>query len=141
MPLKDLYLTDTRVDDISALAGSQMRQLWLNGTAVTDLSSLAGLPIISLTLHRTQVSDLTFVRKLPVIQRLHLGETAVTDLSPLEGVALTRLVFTPGKIEKGLNVARSMFGLREIGTRFDEEARELMPPPQFWDRFDKGEFR
>ncbi len=141
MPLENLYLPGTRVKDISALAGSKVRQLWLNDAPVSDLSPLAGAPVVSLTLHRTQVSDLSFVRKLPIIQRLHIGETQVTDLSPLKGVPLSRLVFTPAKIEKGMEFARQIFGLREIGVRFDDGGRELMPPNHFWERYDKGEFR
>ncbi len=141
MPLESLYLPGTKVKDLSALAGSKVRQLWLNDAPVSDLSPLAGAPIVSLTLHRTQVSDLTFVRKLPVIQRLHIGETLVTDLTPLKGVPLSRLVFTPAKIEKGMEFARQIFGLREIGVRFDDGGRELMPPDHFWARYDKGEFR
>ena len=141
MPLENLYMLGTKVTDVSALAGSKLRQLWLNETPVSDLAPLAGAPIVSLTLHRTQVSDLSFIRNLPVIQRLHIAETPVTDLTPLKGVPLTRLVFTPAKIEKGLEVARQLFGLREIGTRFDDQSRDLMPPDQFWSRFDNGEFR
>ena len=141
MPLQSLYLPLTKVKDLSALAGSQVRQLWLNDAPVSDLSPLAGTPIVSLTLLRTQVSDLSFVRKLPVIQRLHIGDTLITDLSPLKGVPLSRLVFTPSKVTKGMEFARQIFGLREIGVRFDDGARELMPPDHFWERFDKGEFR
>ncbi len=141
MPVENLYMLGTKVTDITALAGSKLRQLWLNETPISDLSPLAGAPIVSLTLHRTKVSDLSFIRNLPVIQRLHIAETPVTDLTPLKGVPLTRLVFTPGKIEKGLQVARQLFGIREIGTRFDDQTRDLMPPDQFWSRFDNGEFR
>ena len=141
MPVENLYMLGTKVTDISALAGSKLRQLWLNETPISDLAPLAGAPIVSLTLHRTQVSDLSFIRNLPVIQRLHIADTPVTDLTPLKGVPLTRLVFTPAKIEKGLEVARQLFGLREIGTRFDDQSRDLMPPDQFWSRFDNGEFR
>jgi Leucine-rich repeat (LRR) protein len=141
MPVENLYMLGTKVTDVSALAGSKLRQLWLNETPVSNLAPLAGAPIVSLTLHRTKVSDLSFIRNLPVIQRLHIAETPVTDLTPLKGVPLTRLVFTPAKIEKGLEVARQLFGLREIGTRFDDQSRDLMPPDQFWSRFDNGEFR
>jgi hypothetical protein len=69
------------------------------------------------------------------LQRLHIGETPVTDLSPLKGMKLTRLVFTPTNITKGMDVARSL-SLQEIGTRFDEEQKDLVPSSSFWPAYD-----
>ena len=70
------------------------------------------------------------------MRRLHIGETPVEDLSPLKGMALTRLVFTPANIKRGLDVAREL-PLQEIGTRFDEETKDLAPPAVFWERLGK----
>ena len=84
--------------------------------------------MVSLTLHRTLVEDLSFVRKLPVIQRLHIGETLITDLTPLKGVNLTRLVFSPERIKRGLDVVKRLSNLREIGTKFDDTGRDLTSP-------------
>ena len=134
-PLENLYAVGTQINNISALANSNLRQLWLTESPVSDLSPLERLPLVSLTAHRTLVEDLSFVRKLPVIQRLHIGETLITDLTPLRGLNLTRLVFTPGRIEHGLDVAKNLSNLREIGTKFDDQGRDLMPPDAFWAKF------
>jgi hypothetical protein len=134
-PLENLYAVNTQVNNISALNKSNLRQLWLTESPVSDLSPLEGLPLVSLTAHRTLVEDLSFVRKLPVIQRLHIGETLITDLTPLRGLNLTRLVFTPGRIERGIEVAKNLSNLREIGTKFDDQGRDLISPDAFWAKF------
>jgi len=141
MPIRDLYLPGTQVDDLTPLKGAPIGQLWLNGSPVSDLSPLKNAPLVSLTLHRTSVSDLSVVRDLPLLKRLHVGETKVTDLSPLKGLSLTRLVFTPSRIEKGMGAARSLRGLNEIGTRFGDNGQDLMPPGGFWARYDEGAFK
>jgi internalin A len=136
-PLENLYAVGTRIKGIEPLRKSNLRGLWLTGSPVSDLSPLAGLPLESLTAHRTLVNDLSFVRKLPVIQRLHIGETLIEDLTPLEGLRLTRLVFTPARIKRGIEAAQRLQGLREIGVAFDDQRQELMPPGQFWAQYKK----
>ena len=136
-PLENLYAVGTRIKEVEPLRKSNLRGLWLTGSPVADLSPLAGLPLESLTAHRTLVNDLSFVRKLPVIQRLHIGETLIEDLSPLEGLRLTRLVFTPSRIKRGIEAAQRLQGLREIGVAFDDQRQELMPPGQFWAQYKK----
>ena len=136
-PLENLYAVGTRIKGVEPLRKSNLRGLWLTGSPVTDLSPLAGLPLESLTAHRTLVNDLSFVRKLPVIQRLHIGETLIHDLTPLEGLRLTRLVFTPSRIKRGIEAAKRLQGLREIGVAFDDQRQEIMPPVQFWAKYKK----
>ena len=134
-PLENLYAVGTRITEVSQLRSSNLRQLWLSESPVSDVSGLAGLPLISLTLHKTLVEDVLFVRSLPVLQRLHIGETLVDDLTPLAGLNLTRLVFTPSRIKRGMNVVRSLYGLREIGTVFDDTGRDLTSPEAFWAKY------
>ncbi len=134
-PLENLYAVATQINNIQPLANTQLRQLWLSESPVADFSPLAGLPLVSLTAHRTLLEDLSFVRKLPLIQRLHIGETLVLDLSPLDGLNLTRLVFTPERIERGLKSVKNLSNLREIGTKFDDTGRDLTSPDVFWSQF------
>jgi hypothetical protein len=129
-PLIEVNIVDTRVSDIAPLAKSPIQMLWLTGTPVTSIAALKGMPLVSLTLHKTKVTDLSPLSG-SALQRLHIGETPVTDLTPLKGLSLTRLVFTPASIKTGLDVARSL-PVQEIGTKFDEEGRDLMPPEAFW---------
>ena len=134
-PLENLYAVGTQINDVKALSTSNLKQLWLTESPVSDLSPLSGLPLVSLTIHRTLVADLDFVRKLPLIQRLHIGETLISDLTPLRGLNLTRLVFTPDRIDKGIAVVKGLSNLKEIGTKFDDQGKDLMPPDAFWAQF------
>ena len=134
-PLENLYAVGTQINDVKALSTSNLNQLWLTESPVSDLSPLSGLPLVSLTIHRTLVADLDFVRKLPLIQRLHIGETLISDLTPLRGLNLTRLVFTPDRIDKGIAVVKGLSNLKEIGTKFDDQGKDLMPPDAFWAQF------
>lgn len=129
-PLDTLNLLGTPVRDLSPLAGMPLRMLWLNETPMEDISPLRGLPLESLTLHRTQVRDLSPLAGSG-LRRLHIGETPVTDLTPLRGMHLTRLIFDPRKITRGLEVVWEMRSLQELGLTFDER----MPPEAFWAMF------
>jgi internalin A len=132
MPLKELMLAGTKVKNLMPLKGSPLQSLWLNNTPVSDISPLAGCRLVSLTLEGTWVADLKPLSKMTTLKRLHIGRTQVTDLMPLKALKLTRLVFTPGSITKGLDVARNMKSLREVGTSLDV----LMPPGEFWSRYE-----
>lgn len=81
--------------------------VWLNGCPVSNIAPLKGLPLKSLTLHLTRVVDLSPLSGSS-LERLHIGETPVEDLTPLLGLHLTRLVFTPDRIKKGLEVVKAM---------------------------------
>ncbi|HXK48501.1 MAG TPA: hypothetical protein PLT09_13715 [Deltaproteobacteria bacterium] len=132
MPLNELMLVGTRVHDLEPLRGSPVGTLWLNNTPVSDIAPLSGCRLVSLTLEGTNVADLTPLAKMTSLKRLNIGRTPVTDLTPLKGLKLERLVFTPGSIRKGLDAARNMKTLTEVGTTLDA----LMPPQEFWKRYD-----
>ena len=136
MPLEKLNLLGTRVTDITPLKNMPLKMLWLNETSVADVSPLSGTPLMSLTLHRSQVADLRPLSQM-ALKRLHIGDTPVEDLTPLANLALRRLIFTPGNISRGLEAVRGMTSLREIGTTFENR----MPAEQFWQRYDRGEFK
>ncbi len=129
--ITELNLVGSQVSDLSALAKCpNLHMLWLTGCPVEDIAPLRTVPLVSLTLHRTKVKDLSPLTGT-ALQRLHIAETPVSDLTPLKGMALTRLVFTPANIKAGLDIARAL-PLQEIGTRFDDEGKDLQPPEVFW---------
>ena len=142
-PLQELNLLRTKVSDLGPLEGAPIRMLWLNDTPVEDILPLRTMPLESLTLAGTKVSDLNPLKGHP-LQRLHIARSEVTDLTPLQWMRLARLVFTPGRIKKGIEHARNMASLREIGTAFGEAewgiADNLMPPAAFWEQYDAGRF-
>lgn len=157
-PLGKLYISNCPVEDLSPLRGAPLTELNAIGSGVTDLSPLEGMPLRMLWLTGTPVSDiaplasLSFLESLTIpqtsvasieplvgsgIQRLHIAETLVTDLTPVANLSLTRLIFSPNRIEQGLDVVRAAPFLRELGTSFEER----MPPGTFWDTYDRGGFR
>ena len=128
MPLKELNLAGAKVNDISPLADCPIEMLWLSHCPVEDISALKGMPLVSATLHGTKVTDLEPLRGHPTLQRLHIGDTPVTDIRPLAGLQLQRLIFPIDRVEKGLDVARGMFSLTEVGTTFEN----MGSPTAFW---------
>ncbi len=155
MPLRKLYLSNTRIEnlgplrgaplmelnalgaqvnDLSPLEGSPIQMLWLTDCPVKDISPLRKSPLVSLTLENTKVDDISPLADHP-IQRLHIGGAEVTDLTPVGRMRLTRLIFTPSKIKKGIDVVRPM-PIGELGTNFDSR----MPPTAFWEMYDEGKF-
>ncbi len=130
MPLNELMLAGSTVKDLEPLKGAPLQALWLNNTPVGDISPLAGCPLISLTLEGTPAADLKPLAKMTSLKRLHIGKTRVSDLTPLKSLKLERLIFTPENIRKGMDVARNMETLTEVGTTLETR----MPPAQFWSR-------
>ncbi len=136
-PLKELNIVGTQVSDLSPLEGSWVRMLWFSECPVEDLTPLKKVPLVSVTMEATPVSDLSPLDRHPSLRRLHIAKTQVTDLTPIKWLKLTRLIFTPERIEKGIGFARDMKTLTEIGPSFEER----MPPAQFWRAYEAGAFR
>ena len=133
-PISELNLVDTHIKKLDGVAGMPIKMLWLTGSPVEDITSLRSCPeLVSLTLHKTNVKDLSPLSGTR-LQRLHIAETPVTDLSPLTGMALTRLVFTKERITKGLEAIQTMPSLRELGSKFDDEGKDLVHPSAYWSK-------
>jgi Leucine-rich repeat (LRR) protein len=118
------------VTDISAVRDMPLNTLWLTDTQVGDLQALEGMHLESLDVHGTPISDLTPLRGMLSLRRLDIAESQVTDLTPLAGLRLERLVFTPERIEKGIDVVREMPTLKAIGTSFES----VKAAAQFWEK-------
>lgn len=135
-PLEEFNAIGTGISDLSPLEGMPLRMLWLTGAPVSDISPLASLSFLeSLTIPQTSVVSIAPLANSG-LQRLHIAETLVTDLSPVASMSLTRLIFSPSRIEQGLDVVRSAPFLRELGVSFEGR----MPPGTFWDEYDRGAF-
>jgi hypothetical protein len=66
-----LDLSDTKVTDLSPLAGAPLASLVLaQCRELTDLSALGGLGLIDLNLSGTSVSDLTPLREMHTLEKL-----------------------------------------------------------------------
>lgn len=132
MKLEQLNVFGTNVKDISSLAGMHLNTLWLTESKVEEISVLKGMSLVSLDLEKTTVADLSPLAGNGSLQRLNIANSGVTDLTPLKELRLQRLIFSPEKITKGLDVIRSMSSLRKIGPSFDE----VVEPAQFWAQWD-----
>ncbi len=139
----ELYLVNTKVRDLEPLRNGRLQAIWLNNAPVADCSPLASNPVITVTLAGTKVSDIRCFKGHPTLQRLHIAETEVTDLAPLEWMdGLTRLIFTPNRVKTGIEYARQMSSIREIGTAFGMPGDEgkTFSPDVFWQMYDEGKF-
>jgi hypothetical protein len=85
-----------------------------------------------------QVGDagLVHVKGMP-LKLLWIDHTDITDLTPLQGVPLEDIRLTPKNITRGLNILRDMKSLKTIGIDYNH----AWPAAEFWQRYDKGEFK
>jgi len=68
------------------------------------------------------------------IQRVHIGGTDIEDLTPLANLPLTRLIFNPAKVTKGLEAIKKIPTLQELGTTLEGR----MWPADFWAQLEQG---
>ena len=72
---------------IGCIALKNLKSLWLDDTKVVDLSPLAGLKNLErIFLHNTQVVDLSPLAGVKNLKQLGLNNTQVTDVSPFGGI-------------------------------------------------------
>jgi internalin A len=166
-PLQGLPLTalDLRggcqVQDLSPLKGMPLSWLTIGArNKVRDLAPLQGMPLTYLSLSDADSHiDLMPLRGLPLkqlflrsrhsqrnliglegmkLKMLNIEGTSITDLTPLQDAELEDIRFSAQKITKGLDLLRNMKGLKIIG--FGSDERHQWPAPEFWRRYDAGEF-
>ena len=156
MPLRTLACEDNRIADLSPLAGGKLAVLDCSGNRIDSLTALTGMPLRQLRLERNPVADLTPLKGMPLEQLVCSGNpvadlapladaplkqlvcdaTGVRDLSPVARPPLESLCFDVARTTGGLDALRTLRSLRTIGP----SRLELMPPAEFWQRFDAGEF-
>jgi hypothetical protein len=85
-----------------------------------------------------QIGDacLAHFKGMPLMS-VWIDNTDISDLTPLQGMPLEDIRVTPKKITKGLDILRDMKSLKTIGTEWDK----FWPAAEFWERYDKGEFK
>jgi hypothetical protein len=91
-----------------------------------------------LHLDHTQMGDagLAHFKDMP-LTGLWIDNTSITDLTPLQGMSLEDIRLTPKNITKGLDILREMKSLKTIGIEWNQS----WPAAEFWQRYDKGEFK
>jgi WD40 repeat protein/tetratricopeptide (TPR) repeat protein len=140
MRLTSLYLAGcTRVDDVTPLRGMPLTELNLDGTQVPDLEPLTGMPLTKLSLWLCfRVKDLEPLKGIP-LKNLSIEESGVSDLKPLQGMPLEEIRLTPKNFTQGLDLLRDVKSLETIGIA--GAPAEVWPAAEFWQRYDKGEFK
>jgi hypothetical protein len=71
------------------------------------------------------------------LTELWIQDTGITDLTPLQGMPLEKFRLTPKKITRGLDILRAMKSVKTIGISWEQ----AWPAAQFWERYDRGEFK
>ena len=138
MPLTGLHLAVcVQVRELEPLKGMPLTWLELqNCPQVRDLEPLKGMPLTWLNLAGCQqVRDLELLKGMP-LKTLLIFRTEVSDLKPLQGMPLETISLTPKNITQGLDLLRGMKSLKTIGTDTGN-----WPAAEFWDRYQKGEFK
>jgi WD40 repeat protein len=143
--LRSLHLFNTEVGD-AGLANfkdcKNLARLAVGGTLVSDAGLIPFKDCKALTqliLYGTKVSDagLANFKGVPLTQ-LWIENTGITDLSPLQGMPLGDFHLTPKNITRGLDILRDMKSLKTIGIA---SWTQSWPAAEFWERYDKGEFK
>ncbi len=125
MPLIGLNLHATKINSLEPLRNMQhLLDLEIAFTRVKDLEPLRGMRLTSLSIANTRVTDLSPLRGMP-LQELYLQNTPVTDITPLEKCPLRKIVFTPKRITRGLQVLRRISTLKSINNK---------PAAKFWQK-------
>ncbi len=68
---------------------------------------------------------------------LNIDNIGITDLTSLQGMPLEEIRLTPKNITQSLEILREMKILKTIGIDWDK----AWPAAEFWERYDKGEFK
>jgi eukaryotic-like serine/threonine-protein kinase len=142
--LTQLWVQDTQVGDAGLVHFQDCKALAdvnLAGTTVSDVG-LAHLrhckDLTNVALDRTRVGDagLANFKGIP-LRTLWIDNTAITDVTPLQGMPLEHMSLTPKNITRGLDILRAMKSLKTIGLRWNQR----WPAAEFWERYDRGEFK
>jgi hypothetical protein len=142
--LTDLWLFGTQVGDAGMANFEDCKALGnlnLSGTTVSDpgLAHFTGCKqLMNLYLDHTQAGDATLARfKSMPLRELTIYGTGITDLTPLRGMPLEVIGLTPKSITRGMDILRDTKGLKFIGVEWNQ----TWPATEFWERYDKGEFK
>jgi serine/threonine protein kinase len=98
LPINELDLTKTQVQDLGPLRGMALRYLHVAETPVSDLSPLHGMPLKTLLMDECHsASDLSPLAGLP-LERLEANKCGIADLKPLKGAPLKILSLVSNRI-------------------------------------------
>jgi len=146
LPIDELNLDETQVQDLSPLRGTALRKLSITFTPVNDLSPLEGMPLKSLIMGGCHfvpslsplaglplerlaadgcgISDLGPLKGMP-LKDLTLSGNRVVDLTPLVGAPLEHLVLSQNQV-RNLAPLRGM-PLKYLNLAYDDDVTDIAP--------------
>ena len=135
----ELNLQHLPVTDLSFLAGiPELRRLEMVQTRVQDLSPLAGLRLDWLNIAGTRVADLSALRGMPLRVLLCDRCANLRDVSPLADCPELESLLIPENVT-GIEALRKLPKLRFLGTKWTGDRQRPAPPAaEFWAAFDRG---
>ncbi|MDP7011624.1 MAG: leucine-rich repeat domain-containing protein, partial [Verrucomicrobiota bacterium] len=105
--------------------------LYLSSTKVKDLTPLKGMPLESLHLDRTPITNLNALKGMP-LRRLRLdGCTQLTDLSPLAHCPNLEVLILPPR-HGDISILKKLPKLRRLSYHFDLDERKIQTTANFW---------
>jgi hypothetical protein len=105
--------------------------LYLSNTKVKNLTPLKNMPLESLHLDRTPITNLNALKGMP-LRRLRLeGCTQLTDLNPLTHCQNLEVLILPPH-HGDLSFLKKLPNLRRLSYHFDLDERKIQTTANFW---------
>lgn len=137
LKLRRLVAWSNPLADGRPLRGLPLREVVLDGCPLTDVDWLDQAPIEELRISSSKVSNLAPLRRKP-LRLLHLSGTKVSDLRPVLQAQLEEVTCTPKEIDApSLQALRGLKSVKRIGIAYNQ----IWPAAEFWQRFDRGDFK
>ncbi len=114
MPVKELILRSTSVQNLGPLRNMKLRVLDLSNTPFSAINSIRPELMIVLSLGGTKVKDLANLVNFPLLTTLDLSDTEVEDLTPLEKTVVSSLNLAGCSKVKTLNPLLRMKSLHSL---------------------------
>jgi serine/threonine protein kinase/uncharacterized membrane protein len=139
-----LHLEYTQVGDVGLAHFKDCKNLSTLDLAFTRVSDVGlayfkdckKLSWLVLTETKVSAAGLAHFKGMP-LRVLWIYNTGITDLTPLQDMPLEDIRLTPKNITHGLDILRAMKSLKTIGIDWSQ----AWPAAEFWQRYDKGEFK
>ena len=135
--LRELYLADNPLWDLTPISKLHIRYLNLRRTNVADLTPIKGMQLVYLDISKTNVRDIGVLKGMPLITLRMEGDVFISDLSPLKKAkTLKTLILPPHVFMMDIDFVRKFKNLKVIDTRIRAD-RDLISPDEFWAEYDK----
>jgi Leucine-rich repeat (LRR) protein/tetratricopeptide (TPR) repeat protein/tRNA A-37 threonylcarbamoyl transferase component Bud32 len=127
-------LRQMTVGDLTPLHDLPIKELLLSATGIQNLEALRGMPLETLYLDTTNVSDLEPLRGSP-LQRIRLHSSHMQDVSPLADCPELEWIELPQNA-KNVETLRALKKLRYLSPNWDSALHPAQTAEEFWKEYD-----